>query len=211
MTLLAIRTKAFGPLRALVLGLPLRGFADRVASRVPARRPGNFHLGGQMKVTKAKALKAKPFMRSARCGAPARRATWKPPCASGLQRARRRGLAGPRPRNAHADQGRREASPRRVRGWADRPRYLQVARWAGPAKHVERTERCCIQPLCFGDSHLGPQMKVTRPPGRDPADHANNPPSTTQNNRSQLRAASSPPLCPDRVTHHCRRSASWSH
>jgi hypothetical protein len=26
-----------------------------------------------------------------------------------------------------------------------------------------------FQPLCFGDFHLGPQMKVTRPPGRDPA------------------------------------------
>jgi hypothetical protein len=27
----------------------------------------------------------------------------------------------------------------------------------------------CIQALCFGDFHLGQQMKVTRPPGRDPA------------------------------------------
>ncbi len=26
------------------------------------------------------------------------------------------------------------------------------------------------QALCFGDFHLGQQMKVTRPPGRDPAD-----------------------------------------
>ena len=29
-----------------------------------------------------------------------------------------------------------------------------------------------IQPLCFGDFHLGLQMKVTRPPGRDPARNA---------------------------------------
>jgi len=26
-----------------------------------------------------------------------------------------------------------------------------------------------IQALCFGDFHLCQQMKVTRPPGRDPA------------------------------------------
>src|SRR4029434_4764567 len=26
-----------------------------------------------------------------------------------------------------------------------------------------------VQALCFGDFHLGQQMKVTRPPGRDPA------------------------------------------
>ena len=26
-----------------------------------------------------------------------------------------------------------------------------------------------VQALCFGDFHLGPQMKVTRVPGRDPA------------------------------------------
>ena len=29
----------------------------------------------------------------------------------------------------------------------------------------------CIQALCFGDFHLCQQMKVTRPPGRDPATH----------------------------------------
>ena len=35
----------------------------------------------------------------------------------------------------------------------------------------------CIQALCFGDFHLGQQMKVTRPPGRDPApDSVNRPP-----------------------------------
>jgi hypothetical protein len=28
--------------------------------------------------------------------------------------------------------------------------------------------------LCFGDFHLDPQMKVTRPPGRDPACNALN-------------------------------------
>jgi hypothetical protein len=27
----------------------------------------------------------------------------------------------------------------------------------------------CIEALCFGDFHLCQHMKVTRPPGRDPA------------------------------------------
>ncbi|HUG24899.1 hypothetical protein, partial [Piscinibacter sp.] len=30
-----------------------------------------------------------------------------------------------------------------------------------------------FQALCFGDFHLGQQMKVTRPPGRDPACNTN--------------------------------------
>jgi hypothetical protein len=29
----------------------------------------------------------------------------------------------------------------------------------------------CVEALCFGDFHLCQQMKVTRPPGRDPATH----------------------------------------
>ena len=50
-----------------------------------------------------------------------------------------------------------------------------ASKWpAGPGfrQREERTERCCIERLCFGDFHLGPQMKVTRPPGRDPASNA---------------------------------------
>ena len=35
----------------------------------------------------------------------------------------------------------------------------------------------CVEALCFGDFHLCQQMKVTRPPGRDPAtDNVNRPP-----------------------------------
>ncbi len=46
------------------------------------------------------------------------------------------------------------------------PRCIQVActGW-----RPRRTDQIGVQPLCFGDFHLGPQMKVTRPPGRDPA------------------------------------------
>jgi hypothetical protein len=44
-----------------------------------------------------------------------------------------------------------------------------VARRADPPEREERAGRCCTEPLCFGDFHLGPQVKVTRLPGRDPA------------------------------------------
>ena len=36
---------------------------------------------------------------------------------------------------------------------------------------AKRSGQMCIWALCFGDFHLGQQMKVTRPPGRDPATH----------------------------------------
>ena len=44
----------------LVAGRSARGAVDLVSSRVPARRPGNFHLLAQMKVTKAKGLNTTP-------------------------------------------------------------------------------------------------------------------------------------------------------
>ena len=147
-------------------------FDDCVASRVPARRPGNFHLRGQMKVTKAKALNATPLMRSARAGTPAQRATWREGDASALQRTRRCGLRNASPAQIRWTQGQSEARPRRANCRFELRRCVQVARRAGCAKREERAERCCIQPLCFGDFHLGPQVKVTRPPGRDPAGNA---------------------------------------
>jgi hypothetical protein len=217
MTSLAIRMKALGAVRALVVGLPLRGIADRVACRVPARRPGNFHLVGQMKVTKAKALNATPFTRSARCGTPAQRATWKPCGTSNPPRTRRRG-----PRKASPAQSRwipdqSAARPRRVSCRFDWRRWRQVARRAGCARREERAERFCTQPLCFGDFHLGPQMlakrgsahfaqrsyadtKATRPPGRDPAGGANSRVSNKQSNDDRVQRATSRPLC----------SAQWS-
>ena len=147
----------------------MRGIADRVACRVPARWPGNFHLGGQMKVTKAKALNATPFMRSARFRTPTRRATWKPCDTSNLQRTRRRGPRKASPAQSRWSPGQSAARPRRASYRFNWRRWLQVARRAGCARRGERAERFCIQPLCFGDFHLRPQMKVTRLPGRDPA------------------------------------------
>ena len=140
--------------------------------RVPARRPGSFHLMGQMKVTKAKALNATPFMRSARCGTPAQRATWSERDTSDQQRTRRRGPRKASPAQSCWTPVQSATKPRRASCRFDWRRWLQVARRAGCARHEERTERFCIQPLCFGDFHLRPQMKVTRLPGRDPASGA---------------------------------------
>jgi hypothetical protein len=137
--------------------------------RVPARRPGNFHLGGQMKVTKAKALNATPFMRSARFGAPAQRATGRGCGPSIFLRTRRRGPRRVSPALIRWSKGRSEARLRRVRCRFDVRRRRQVARWAGLARREERAEWFCLQALCFGDFHLSQQMKVTHPPGRDPA------------------------------------------
>ena len=142
---------------------------DCLHCRVPPRQAGNFHLRGQMKVTKAKALNATPFTRTARAGAANRRAAWRACGTSNPQRARRRGPRKASPARIRWTPGRRKARPRRACCWLDPRQSVKVARRAGPAKREERAEWCCIQPLCFGDFHVGPQMKVTRPPGRDPA------------------------------------------
>jgi hypothetical protein len=46
---------------------------------------------------------------------------------------------------------------------------FQVARWAESPEREERMKGAAFKPLCFGAFHLGPQVKVTWPPGRDPA------------------------------------------
>jgi hypothetical protein len=158
-----------GPLRVYAAGALLLSLTDCVACRVPPRQAGNFHLRGQMKVTKAKALNATPFMRSARFGTPTQRATWNHCCTSNLQRARRRGPRSASPAQIRWTPGQSAARPRRASCRFDWRRCGQVARRAGCARREERAERFCIQPLCFGDFHLRPQMKATRLPGRDPA------------------------------------------
>ena len=186
-----------GPLRTVAVGSFCRESTGRVACRVPARRPGNFHLRGQIKVTKAKALNATPLMRSARAGGPARRATWRPCSTADLPRARRRGPRKASPALTRWTQGRRAARPRRVSCRLDPPRGLQVARRAGVAQREERAVWCCIEPLCFGDFHLGPQMKVTWPPGRDPAGNADHqePPKQDKTNARKGPKADNDRVC----------------
>ncbi len=159
---------------------PLRSFSLSCVScaggaptcRVPARRPGNFHLRPQMKVTKAKGLNGTPFssffaLRTRgpaghwaaplRIEAPAR--STGPRCALALRPAgpRGRGFARPAPPSA--------------------PRVRCAIRCpSGPLGRgfvkCRTSERCCVEGLCFGDFHLAQQMKVTRPPGRDPVGNA---------------------------------------
>jgi hypothetical protein len=142
------------------------------ACRVPARRPGNFHLRPQMKVTKAKGLKAKPLSPFFAPCPPGPAGHLEPPPQLGATthstrprfalplgpaNQRGRGLARPAPPSA-----------RRVRCAACPP----SGPLDGTADACRTSERCCIQGLCFGDFHLALQMKVTRPPGRDPAGNA---------------------------------------
>ena len=146
-----------------------RNLDDCVACRVPARRPRNFHLRPQMKVTKAKGLNAKPFSSffAFRTPGPAGHldaaklidgtARSTRPCfalALGPAGLRGRGFARPAP-----------------------PSELQVGFAAvfqsGPPDRgsvaCRTSARCCVEGLCFGDFHLALQMKVTRRPGRNPA------------------------------------------
>jgi hypothetical protein len=164
-----MRETAFGPLRPLAFVALGQCVVDCAACRVPPRRAGNFHLEAQMKVTKAKGLNATPLPRSARCGTPIQRATWTQCDTSTPRRTRRRGLRKASPAEGQWTQGRREARHRRASCRFDWRRCLQVARRADPPKREERAEWFCIQPLCFGDFRLRPQMKVIRPPCRDPA------------------------------------------
>ena len=122
-----------------------------------------------MKVTKAKSLNAKPF------------GSFFAPCRPGPAGH----LEAPQPIEATAHSTRpRFASAfdpanQRGRGFArPAPSSARKVRWAallpsgplGRGSGARRThERCCIEGLCFGDFHLARQMKVTRPPGRDPA------------------------------------------
>ena len=154
----------------MAVGTFLRCLSDCVACRVPPRRAGNFHLGGQMKVTKAKALNATPFITFCTLRRRARRAIGHPCCTAAPQRTRRRGRrwGAPAQDNNPLDTRptRSEARPAR---WRHDPQR-SLRRPAGRGSAACRTHRGVLRwPLCFGDFHLGPQMKVTRPPGRDPA------------------------------------------
>ena len=163
---------AFGPLRTFAPEALLSGFGGAPTCRVPARRPGNFHLRPQMKVTKAKGPNATPV------GAffsPC------PPGPAGHLETPKRFMAAARstgPRFASAlgpadQRGRGFARPAPPSAQQVRSAALDPSGPLGRGSAACRThERCCVEALCFGDFHLGLQMKVTRPPGRDPAGNA---------------------------------------
>jgi len=187
-------------LRVFAAGALLLSLADCVACRVPPRQAGNFHLRGQMKVTKAKALNATPFMRSARCGTPTQRATWRQCGTSNPPRTRRRGPRKASPAQIRWIPGQSAARPRRVICCFDLQRCVQVARRAGCARREERAERFCIQafsPFALVCFHLGPQMKATRLPGRDPASNES---SEATERRSDIARAHAAPTCERRLS-----------
>ena len=165
----------------------LWGTVDTVSRGVPARRPGDFHLLAQMKVTKAKCLNTdlvrhlwgkSPRFREAGRFVPLPLGL---ACRFSISTVERFELASVgcfRSSNANdvivqtptvyqrrltanevakATKGRRGNKP--MTALLQRPR--QVA-----AKHSAQIR---ARALCFGDFHLGQQMKVTRPAGRDPA------------------------------------------
>ena len=177
--------------------LPAGVVASARLRRVPARRPGNFHLLAQMKVTKAKGLNT-DFDGLLGCelersladgrtsdrylGAPSSRCDFigrKAPLVLRRPSNDRYGRAAQsevllRQRSKFEPQEirRREAASKSAR---KRSEPLGETKPGALTKKV--FGQIGIQALCFGDFHLCQQMKVTRPPGRDPApDSVNRPP-----------------------------------
>jgi hypothetical protein len=172
-----------GPMPPFALGAFHRGFAPCVACRVPARRPGNFHLRPQMKVTKAKGLNtdlvSTPWAPSrtgeldaSRCVNPIARSAG--PCYA---------CAG------HAQAHRHPMQPAQmgieVVCFGDFHLDQQMFAKRGSAHFAQRS---------YADT------KVTRPPGRDPARNAlRNTSIKRAGGRQQQRAESRSPLYASRL------------
>ena len=169
--------------------VPPRRTVDSVRCRVPPRRAGNFHLLAQMKVTKAKCLNTDLarhlFGKSSRLGFTERFA----PFPRGLAR---RGAAsyflgleftsfdreyfgssGPAEQIIRAVPSSQPLLPAYEVATRRRVREVTVRCATVPQRPLQFAAKHSVQirvrALCFGDFHLGQQMKVTRPPGRDPA------------------------------------------
>jgi|GEM_PF-6035195 len=173
------------PARGFVWGCARRWLVQCAAARrVPPRRAGNFHLLAQMKVTKAKGLEHQPF-------------EWFASATRLLQslwheNAHRTTLSVTSLTFSRSSSFRLDpAGPRRdgVPRWSRYGATVAAAKAKPVATHplgssvalpMGRTRKSACSPseqakwagvraLCFGDFHLGQQMKVTREPGRDPA------------------------------------------
>ena len=156
---------------------------------IPARRPGDFHLLAQMKVTKAKGLNtdldgmlgqklkrslayrdttdhflADPSSRCDFIGRKALLVLWRTSNDPFGRRAPFDVLAIDRSKFEPQEIRRREAASKSAR---KRSEPLGETKPGALTKKV--FGQIGIQALCFGDFHLCQQMKVTRPPGRDPA------------------------------------------
>jgi hypothetical protein len=169
-------------------------------------------LRPQMKVTKAKRLNAKPLssFSSPRTPGPAGHLEPPPQIAATTHSTRPRCALAWGPANLH---GRGSARPAPSSALQVRCVARVQSGPLGRGSAACRThEGCCVEGLCFGDFHLAPQMKVTRPPGRDPASNAKSKPSQerTRNDCPPRSAASRSPLRPDRFMHRTSRAARWS-
>ena len=203
---------------------------DSASSRVPARRPGDFHLLAQMKVTKAKGLNTHSCREDGGFTDALFEAPWasagfllvpsslrnfigrKSPMVHGGRSCDRRGrllrldkkrdragsldrvgssvgsghLTEPASRPTWAaqvsrvtrarvlDADRSQFEPPEIRrreaaSHAKRNRFSSLGLSKSGALTQQMSGQMCIEALCFGDFHLCQQMKVTRPPGRDPA------------------------------------------
>jgi len=186
------------PARGFVWGCARRWLVQCAAARrVSARLPSNFHLLAQMKVTKAKGLEHQPFelFASATRLLPrlwhenVQRATLS---LTSLTFSRsssfRLDPAGPRrdgvPRSvrpsavqslpAAGGSSRATIAAARAQPVAAHPLESSVPLPMGRTRkstcsRSEQAKWAGVRALCFGDFHLGQQMKVTREPGRDPA------------------------------------------
>ena len=135
-----------------------------------ARRPSNFHLPAQMKVTKANGLNTSDLI-----------STLRQEEIMTFERARNAlgpHAAGPLALVPHSFRRRAQShlkNPVPAVSGSNVPREISQAMIF--SSRSVTTKSLVFEPLCFGDFHLGRQMKVTRPPGRDPAQpHAVEPP-----------------------------------
>jgi hypothetical protein len=177
--------------------LPARAVLLARARRVSARLPSNFHLLAQMKVTKAKGLEHQPFEWFApatrllprlwhenvqRATLSVTSLTFSRSSAFRLDPAgpRRGGVPRSWPTNtvqplpAAGLSSRATGAAAKAQPVAAHPLGSSVALPMGRTRKFacsrsEQAKWAGVRALCFGDFHLGQQMKVTRQPGRDPA------------------------------------------
>ena len=162
------RTDPLVSLRGVLFGWSFDGLIHCVRpSRVSPRRASNFHLSRQMKVTKAKAPNASHLIPPLRLE--------KIIIFGRADYASEHHAAGPAVVNSNA-------SPQHTAHQRVHPHFKNPVPAAWRAEVPSDASKAMIfsarsvgikwlafEPLCFGDFHLGQQMKVTRPPGRDPA------------------------------------------
>jgi hypothetical protein len=182
---------------ALPSRFPLGVLPTLAARRDPPRRAGNFLLLAQKKVTKEEGLNASPFEWLAAAGGLLQR-LWLEniqrttlavtslmfsrsssfrldpagPRLGGMQRSVRPSAVQSLP--SAGGSSRATGAAAKAKPVAAHPLGFSVTLPMGRPRQSacsrsEQAKWAGVQALCFGDFHLGQQMKATRQPGRDPA------------------------------------------